>query len=147
MKIIGKHATYLYSIDGFKQYSNGYSELKQNPNLIAMSYGAGKSPFVFHKEKAYDLTLAICGKEQLVDENKFTKEKFDEYVEKYGMLKMLTYLLKGRGFVIVTDCYDYSQFGNAIQSSVVGITGMDIDGKLFAEKNDELLEKESSKSR
>ena len=139
MRIRGNYATYLYAVEGFKQYNNGFKEKDQNPDLIAMEFGGGKMPYVFHKENAYDLMLTIYGKKQLVDYLGITREKFDEYVEENGLLNVMTANLKGRGFVMVTDFANYAEYSNGGQNGIIGITAMDIDGELYAEKGEKLF--------
>lgn len=137
MKIKGNYATYLQGIREFRQYDNHFSP-EQNPNLITMKYGMG-SDFVFRKEDAYNLMLAIYGKDHLVNTLKITKEKFDEYVEKHGLINILNGNLVGRGVIFVTDFKNYLDYSNASHCSLLGITGLDIDGDFLAQDTSELF--------
>lgn len=131
-----EHAYYCYGIDKFEEYNNGYDR-PQNPNLITMFYG-GEKEYVFHKENAYDLVKAICGKPYF-DDFDLTKEKFNTYVEHHGLMQVMKYYLCGRGFVMVTNFKNYLEYSNGGQNRIVGITGMDLNGNLFAQSEEELF--------
>ena len=144
MRIRGRYATYLYAVVGFEKYNNGFKDQEQNPDLIAMKFGDGKIPYVFHKDKAYDLMLAIYGTEQLVDYLKITREKFDEYVQKNGLLETMNANLSGRGFIMVTGMKDYCEYSNGGQNRIIGITGMGLDGEMYAEKGEPLFSEKAT---
>ena len=137
MKIKGNCATYLQGIRGFEEYNNQLTP-EQNPNLVTMKYGMG-SQFVFRKEDAYDLILAIYGKEHLVDTLNITREKFDQFVEKHGLINTLNSNLTGHGVVFVTNFKNYLDYSNAGHSALIGITGMDLDGEFLAQDTSELF--------
>ncbi len=131
-----EHAYYCYGITRFEEYNNGFNK-PQNPNLITMVYGGSKE-YVFHKENACDLVKAVCGKPSC-DKFNLTKEKFDKYVENYGLIETLTHYLKGRGFIMVTDFENYLEYSNGGQNRVVGVTGIDLNGVILAQSEEELF--------
>ena len=131
-------ACYCHGIVKFEKYDNHYQGKEQNPNLIKLVYGGG-SGIVFHKDKSYDLMKAIYGEEYLVSKLGITKKKFDEYVEDRGLLNILNGNLIGRGFVVVTGFREYYEYTNAAHNSYIGITGMGLDGELYAKDTDELF--------
>ena len=132
-----EHAYYCYGIVGFGKYRNGYDE-PQNPNLITMIYGDGKE-YVFHKDQCFELMTAILGKEYLFEVLEKTKKDFDEHVKKNGLIQTMDATLTGHGFVMVTDYANYHEYSNGGQSDVVGISGIGLDGKLFARNEEELF--------
>lgn len=150
MKIKGNFPTYLYAVEGFKKFNNGFEVKnpngvwggKSNPGLIEMNYGRGKD-YVFHKDRAYDLLIAIMG-EKCAEELGFSKAEFYELAKTYGLIKALNYSLKGHGFVMVTNFSNYSEYSNATQNKVLGITSIDLNGKLLVDDTSKLFNDEAS---
>lgn len=132
-----EHAYYCYGIEGFENYSNGYDK-PQNPDLITMKYGGGKK-YVFHKNACYDLMKSIYGEKYFISMLGVTKEMFEKAVKKDGLLKVMNANLKGRGFMMVTDFASYHEYSNGGQNKVLGITGVGLSGKTFAEKEEDLF--------
>ena len=148
MKIIGNYDIHIYGIKSFKTYSNGanadingirytplYEELKagfaqkRDANLISMVFGHNKI-FNFNQNRAYDLLLSILGEEKLVKKLGFDKNIFDKYCESNGLVNVLNDTLQDAGIVVVTE-------KNA--SNVIGITGMNKNGRLFANDTENLF--------
>jgi len=119
------YAFYCYGIDGVEQFNNGF-ECEQNPSLLTLKYGCGKK-YVFHADQAFKLIKAVYGVEMLL-EMKLTEKRFNENVEKDGLIECLNVYLKGRGMVMVTDFKNYLEYFNGGQNAVVGITSIDLNG-------------------
>lgn len=70
---------------------------------------------------------------------KCDEKTFNKYVNETGYVDTLNTMLKGRALIFVTEFESYLEFLNGGQNREVGLTGMDIDGKLLAEQEKELF--------
>lgn len=151
MQIKDNFATYLYAVEEFKKFDNGFEGKKymngvlvgkSNPDLIEMNYGKGKD-YIFHKDRAYELLIAIMGRE-CAKEMGFSKAAFYDYVKKLGIIKALNRCLKGHGFVMVTNFANYTEYSNETQNEIIGITSMDLNGNMLVDDTSKLFNDEVS---
>lgn len=136
--------------EGYSYYNYGIGEVVENSeketymegkpankNLLILKYGGGKK-FYFRKADAYKLLQRVLG-QKFLKAIKYNEKTFHENIEKSGYVDVLNTFLKGRAIIFVTEFENYLEFLNGGQNSVVGLTGMDIDGKLLAEQEKELF--------
>ena len=131
-----KLSKYSYGITGFSYcYNKDTKEIEEN--LLIMYYG-GEKKFIFKKDKAYELICAINGK-QNSSGSVYTKSSFEFELKFTDILTILNSRLLGRGFLMITKCKDLAEYDSNIQNSFVGITGLDLEGKIIAKSTTELF--------
>ena len=131
-----EYAMYSYGINGFSYCFNKETEQMED-NLLIMYYGHDKK-FVFPKEKAYNLIVAING-DKNPNGSTFDKENFNFELKYMDIVKLLKTRLQGRAFVMITDYKNPVEYVNGVQNGFVGLTGLDLDCKLLAKTKKELF--------
>ena len=134
------YSYYNYGIDEVVENSakETYMDCKPaNTNLLILKYGGGKK-FYFRKVDSYKLLQRVLG-QNFLQAIKYNEKTFHENIEKSGYVDVLNTFLKGRAIIFVTEFENYLEFLNGGQNSVVGLTGMDIDGKLLAQQDKQLF--------
>ena len=133
-----KLALFSYGVIGFSDCYNK-TTMQIEDDLLIMFYGNNKK-FVFPKNSAYDLIKAINGKYN-VNGTEYTKENFDFELKffKMDIIAVLNSRLKGKGFIMITKFKNPVEYINGCQNEYVGITGMDLDGNLFAKSPKKLF--------
>ena len=96
--------------------------------------------YVFPKDKAYDLICAVVG-DKNVNGSKFERKDL-ELEQKFfdiDIVKALDMRLKGRALVMVTKFRNDVEYINGVQNELVGITGLNLDCKMFANSEKSLF--------
>lgn len=134
------YSYYNYGIDEVVENSEKETYMEGKPankNLLILKYGGGKK-FYFRKADAYKLLQRVLG-QKFLKAIKCNEKTFNKYVNETGYVDTLNTMLKGRALIFVTEFESYLEFLNGGQNREVGLTGMDIDGKLLAEQEKELF--------
>ena len=129
-------ALFSYGITGFSFCIN--KETKQiEKDWLIMTYGKNKY-YIFQKDKAFELIRAICGPKN-PNGSEFDKDCFECDLKLMGLMKLLDSRLTGRAMLIFTKFKNPAEYVNGLQNSVVGVTGLDLDGTPFAKTKKELF--------
>ena len=130
------YAIYSYGITGFSLCINKETNQLEK-DLLIMTYGNNKY-YVFEKDKAFELICAICGTKNS-NGSTFSREYFESELDKMGLLQLLESKLTGRSMIMITKYRHLSEYTNGLQNAVVGITGLNLDGKPIAHTKNELF--------
>ena len=109
-------AFYNYAIEGIEVNEN-------NPEVLNIHYGAGKTPLYIFKKDVQSFTGAIICPEEM-REREFKRLPSGDEIE------VLNYLLKGRAMILCTDFENYLEYCNGAQIGVKEIAGLRINGQI-----------------
>ena len=121
-----------YGIKKFKMLTKEKNS-EQNADIICMIYGNNDKKYTFHKKNAYNLLVAILGKDKLVTFG-ITKPVFEYLCNQIGILNFLNKALKGNAFIMLTphDDYDYYIHKDGMPVANEYITSISHNGEIRA---------------
>ncbi len=111
-------------------YNYGFvkaEENKRNPNIIDIYYGYKDMPHHIHKDRAFDFIFATlpC----LREFGDSTINSFKSHAQR-DPVEMLNQYMTGMPIIFATKLGSYDEYLNGCQNAVVGVTSMDINGKM-----------------
>ncbi len=111
-------------------YNYGFvkaEENKRNPKIIDIYFGYKEMPYHIHKERTFDFLMATMP--FLRHFSDATIKNFKRAAKK-DPVDLLNRNMEGMPIIFATEFNSYDEYINGCQNHVVGVTSMDLNGKM-----------------